>query len=83
MGKTRAPYPLEFKRQMVELVRAGRTPKELSREFEPTAQSVEKRNVRCLRRRSTKLRNSINTWPNVTILPRSEELLPRESTGNL
>jgi transposase len=40
MGKTRAPYPLEFKRQMVELVRAGRTPKELSREFEPTAQSI-------------------------------------------
>ena len=40
MGKTRAPYPSEFKRQMVELVRAGRTPEELSREFEPTAQSI-------------------------------------------
>jgi transposase len=40
MGKTRVPYPLEFKRQMVELVRAGRTPEELSREFEPTAQSI-------------------------------------------
>ena len=40
MGKTRAPYPLEFKRQMVELVRAGRTPEELSREFEPTAQTI-------------------------------------------
>jgi transposase len=25
---------------MVELVRAGRTPEELSREFEPTAQSI-------------------------------------------
>lgn len=40
MGKVRGPYPEEFKRQMVELVRAGRTPEELSREFEPTAQSI-------------------------------------------
>jgi transposase len=40
MGKVRPPYPAEFKRQMVELVRAGRTPEELSREFEPTAQSI-------------------------------------------
>lgn len=40
MGKTRAPYAPEFRRQMVELVRAGRTPEELSKEFEPTAQSI-------------------------------------------
>ena len=40
MGKTRAAYPPEFRRQMVELVRAGRTPKELAHEFEPTAQSI-------------------------------------------
>ena len=40
MGKTRAAYPPEFRRQMVELVRAGRTPEELAREFEPTAQSI-------------------------------------------
>ena len=37
MGKTRAAYPPEFRRQMVELVRAGRSPEELAREFEPTA----------------------------------------------
>jgi hypothetical protein len=29
MGRVRPPYPAEFKRQMVELVRAGRTPEEL------------------------------------------------------
>ena len=29
----------EFRRQMVDLVRSGRTPEELAREFEPTAQS--------------------------------------------
>ncbi len=40
MGRTRAPYPAEFRARMVELVRAGRSPEELSREFEPTAQSI-------------------------------------------
>ncbi len=40
MPRTRKPYPPDFKRQMIELVRAGRTPEELAREFEPTAQSI-------------------------------------------
>ena len=40
MGRTRSPYPAEFRQQMVDLVRAGRTPEALSREFEPTAQSI-------------------------------------------
>ena len=40
MPRTRPPYPPEFRRQMVELVRAGRTAEELSREFEPTAQTI-------------------------------------------
>ena len=40
MPKFRVPYPPEFRRQLVELVRSGRTPEELSREFEPTAQSI-------------------------------------------
>ncbi len=40
MGKTRPPYPPEFRRQLVELVRSGRSPEALSREFEPTAQSI-------------------------------------------
>jgi transposase len=40
MGKTRLPYAPEFRRQMVELVRAGRTPEELAAEFEPMAQSI-------------------------------------------
>jgi transposase len=33
MPKSRPPYALEFRRQMVELVRAGRDPEDLSREF--------------------------------------------------
>ncbi len=40
MPRSRKPYPPEFRQQMVELVRAGRTPEELSREYEPTAQSI-------------------------------------------
>ena len=40
MPRSRKPYPPEFRQQMVELVRAGRTPEELSGEFEPTAQSI-------------------------------------------
>jgi transposase len=40
MPKSHPPYAPEFRRQMVELVRSGRTPEELSREFEPTAQAI-------------------------------------------
>ena len=40
MPKTRKPYPPEFREQLVALVRAGRTPEDLAREFEPTAQST-------------------------------------------
>ena len=40
MAKTHAPYAPEFRRQIVELIRAGRTPEELSREFEPSSQAI-------------------------------------------
>ncbi len=40
MLRRNAPYPLEFRQQMVELVGVGRTPEELSREFEPSAQAI-------------------------------------------
>jgi len=40
MPKSRPPYAPEFRRQMIELVRAGRTPESLSREFEPSAQAI-------------------------------------------
>ena len=40
MPRTREPYPPEFRQQMIEVVKAGRTPEELSREFEPTAQTI-------------------------------------------
>lgn len=40
MPKSKPPYPAEFREQMVALVRAGRTPQELSREFEPSSQAI-------------------------------------------
>ena len=40
MPRGRRPYPLEFRRHIVELVRAGRIPTELAREFEPSAESI-------------------------------------------
>ena len=40
MPKTRPPYAPEFRRQMVDLVRAGRDPADLAREFEPSAQAI-------------------------------------------
>ena len=36
----RVPYPPEFRRRLVELVRAGRTPESLAKDFEPTAQAI-------------------------------------------
>jgi len=36
----RRPYTEEFRRQMVELVRAGREPEQLAAEFEPSAESI-------------------------------------------
>ena len=40
MARRRAAYAPEFRRQMVELVRSGRSPDDLAREFEPTAESI-------------------------------------------
>ena len=40
MPATKPPYPAEFRQQMVELVHAGRTPAQLAREFDVTAQSI-------------------------------------------
>ncbi len=40
MPRNRPPYPPEYRQKLVDLVRRGRTPEELSREFEPSAQSI-------------------------------------------
>ena len=55
---------------MIELVRAGRDPEELSREFEPTAQSI--RNWVAAADRKEGLREEKNA---VVTLPEREELI--------
>jgi transposase-like protein len=40
MPRSRLPYPAEFRQQIIELARAGRTPAELSNEFGCSAQTV-------------------------------------------
>lgn len=40
MPKTKAPYPAQFRQQMVELVHAGRKPGELAKEFGCHADSI-------------------------------------------
>jgi transposase len=40
MAKTHPPYAPEFRRQMIELVRAGRDPADLAGEFEPSSQAI-------------------------------------------
>jgi integrase len=40
MPRTRPPYPEEFRKKIVELVRSGRSPHSLSKQFEPTAATI-------------------------------------------
>ena len=40
MPTTKPPYPVQFRQQMVELARAGRSASELSREFGPHVTSI-------------------------------------------
>ncbi len=40
MPRTRPPYAPEFRREMMNLVRSGRTPEELAREYEPSSQTI-------------------------------------------
>ena len=40
MPQTHKPYAPEYRRRILELARAGRSIKELAREFEPTAETI-------------------------------------------
>lgn len=42
MPKTRPAYPPEYRRRIVDLVRAGRKPEHLAKEFEASAVSIRK-----------------------------------------
>jgi len=40
MPKSHRPYAPEFRQRIIEPVRKGRTPEELARQFEPSAQAI-------------------------------------------
>jgi transposase len=40
MPKSLPPYPSEFRQRIIDLVRKGRTPEELTRQCEPSAQAI-------------------------------------------
>lgn len=40
MPRSRPPYPLEYRRRIVELARSGRSLADLAREFEPTTNTI-------------------------------------------
>jgi transposase len=40
MPRSHRQYPAEFRSRMVELVRSGRSPEDLAREFEPSSQAI-------------------------------------------
>ena len=42
MPITRPVYSPEFRRQIIDLIRAGREPADLARDFEPSAESIRK-----------------------------------------
>ena len=42
MPRPKPPYPLEFRRRLVELVRSGRSPESLAKEFEPSVATIRK-----------------------------------------
>jgi transposase len=40
MPKSHPPYPVEYRRRLVDLVQSGKTPEELARQFEPSGQAI-------------------------------------------
>lgn len=40
MPRSRPPYPPEFRQEMVKLVRSGRNPEDLAKEYEPSSQTI-------------------------------------------
>ena len=79
MPKTRPPYAPEFRQQMVDLVRAGRDPQDLSREFEPSAQAIGNWVAEADRRDGRREPKPIAVEPALVANERDELLLRREN----
>ena len=85
MGATRPPYAPEFRRQIIELARAGRDPASLAREFEPSAQAIRNRVAQADRqegRREAKAASAGNGEA-LTVAERDELARPRREVRQL
>ncbi len=40
MPSSRPPYPREFRQELIQLARSGRSPESLSKDYEPSAQTI-------------------------------------------
>ena len=83
MSRKRKLYPLEYQREIVALVRSGRSPEALAREFEPSAPTIRnwvkqadvdegRRSYRTTIRDREEL-GSLK-WENAKITPRSQTI---------
>ena len=84
MPRTRPPYPAAFRQQILELAHAGRTPAELSREFNVTAQTITNWVAQDARDRGAALpgKEGLNLNPAVTPPPSSPQaVLAARSSG--
>ena len=85
MAKTHVPYSPEFRRQMVELVRAGRDPTDLAREFEPSSQAIRNWVARAdrqeVRREETSPGLSVGEREELSRLRRENKQLRQERWG--
>ena len=72
MPKTRPPYAPEFRRQIVELARAGRDPTDLAREFEPSAQAIRNWVMQADLAEGRRKKSAATTESNLTTAERDE-----------
>jgi len=85
MPTSRPAYPAAFREQLVEVVRAGRAPEELSGEFEPTAQTIHNWVAQSARDRGTRVDGPTNAeqaelrqlWCEVRQLKLEREILSK------
>jgi transposase len=68
--ESRPPYSAEFRRQTIDLVRAGSEPEDLAREFEPTSQPIRKWDARADRKEGLREERSV-----AVTLPERDELI--------
>ena len=81
MPKSRPPYPPEFRRRMTELVRAGRTPEQLAKEFVPLRRLTPTKPAARMSR-ATRLRPIASCSTTRSLWMRGTPYVPRDRAWN-